>query len=69
MDIAKAERSDLPSILKLQYEAYQSEAEIYGEMIPPLKQTIGELEEEFDEGIILKAVVHEEIVGSVRAKP
>ncbi|NWL86758.1 hypothetical protein DMN77_03990 [Paenibacillus sp. 79R4] len=68
MDIAKAERSDLPSILKLQYEAYQSEAEIYGEMIPPLKQTIGELEEEFNEGIILKSVVHEEIVGSVRAK-
>lgn len=68
MDIAKAESSDLFNILELQYEAYQSEAEIYGEMIPPLKQTIGELEEEFKEGIILKAAVHGEIVGSVRAK-
>lgn len=68
MDIVKAESSDLLNILELQYEAYQSEAEIYGEMIPPLKQTIGELEEEFKEGIILKAAVHGEIVGSVRAK-
>jgi len=38
LDIAKAESFDLPIILKLQYEAYQSEAEIYGEMIPPLNR-------------------------------
>ncbi|WP_202113458.1 hypothetical protein [Paenibacillus sp. MMS18-CY102] len=45
---AKAERADLPHILKLQYEAYQSEAEIYQVMIPPLKQSLSELEQEFD---------------------
>lgn len=67
MIISKAERTDLPNILKLQYEAYQSEAEIYQENIPPLKQSLSELENEYNEGIILKATYNDEIVGSVRA--
>lgn len=40
MFISNANRSDLPSILQLQYEAYQSEAEIYQEIIPPLMQNL-----------------------------
>lgn len=67
MIISKAIRSDLPSILKLQYNAYQSEAQIYQEIIPPLKQTLSELEEEHNKGIILKVSNNDEIVGSVRA--
>lgn len=67
MKISIAERSDLPSILQLQFEAYQSEAEIYQEIIPPLKQSLSELEEEYDEGIILKAANDDVIIGSVRA--
>ncbi|WP_337100095.1 GNAT family N-acetyltransferase [Paenibacillus sp. YIM B09110] len=67
MIVSKAEISDLPNILKLQYEAYQSEAEIYQEIIPPLKQSLSELVEEYNEGTILKVTNNDEIVGSVRA--
>lgn len=46
--IQKAQKEDLEEILKLQYLAYQSEAKLFGDMnIPPLKQTIEELGEEF----------------------
>ncbi len=66
--ITKAQKEDLGKILKLQYLAYQSEAKLFGDMdIPPLKQTIEEVYEEFLEGIILKAVDDGEIIGSVRA--
>ena len=68
MIISRVERFDLPSILKLQYEAYQGEAEIYQDVnIQPLKQSLSELEMEFMEGVILKATCNDEIVGSVRA--
>ncbi|QMV40041.1 GNAT family N-acetyltransferase [Cohnella cholangitidis] len=68
MIISKAEITDLNPILNLQYEAYQSEAEIYQDYnIQPLKQSISELEEEYKLGVILKATYHSEIVGSVRA--
>lgn len=67
--IAKAKKEDLKEILKLQYLAYQSEAKLFGDMdIPPLKQTIEEVYEEFDKGTILKAIDDNGvIVGSVRA--
>lgn len=46
--IQKAQKEDLEEILKLQYLPYQSEAKLFGDMnIPPLKQTIEELGEEF----------------------
>ena len=53
----------------MQYLAYQSEAKLFGNMdIPPLKQTIEEVYDEFHKGIILKAVDEEGlIIGSVRA--
>ena len=68
--IEKAEKYDLSEILQLQYLAYQSEAELFGgKMIPPLTQTIEELTEEFEKGIVLKMSDQDEnIVGSVRAK-
>lgn len=67
--ITKAQKEDLEKILKLQYLAYQSEAKLFGNMdIPPLKQTIEEVYEEFRKGMILKAVDGAgELIGSVRA--
>lgn len=68
MQILRASRGELSSILSLQYLAYQSEAKLCNNPnIPPLKQTLAEMEAEFDNGIILKAVIEGEIVGSVRA--
>ena len=69
--IKKARKEDLEEILKLQYLAYQSEARLFGDMdIPPLKQTLEEVYEEFEKGTVLKAVDEEGgIIGSVRAYP
>ena len=68
--IVKAEYIDLPNILDLQYLAYQSEAKLFGSRdIPPLKQTLDEVVEEYNNGIILKMVDNMgNIIGSVRAK-
>lgn len=70
MKISRAELQDLDEILKLQYLAYQSEAALFGtDDIPPLKQTIEEVEDEYSNGIILKMHTDDNvIVGSVRAK-
>lgn len=67
--ITQAERSNLEEILQLQYLAYQSEAALFGNKdIPPLKETIEEVREEYDRGIVLKMVDEENrIIGSVRA--
>ena len=68
--IRKAEQGDLKEILQLQYLAYQSEVDLFGSRdIPPLKQTLDEVVEEFKSGIILKMVDYKNtIIGSVRAK-
>ena len=68
--IEKAEREDLNEILELQYLAYQSEAALFGTNdIPPLRQTLDEVVEEYNVGIILKMVDENGIIiGSVRAK-
>ena len=70
MEINKAGFDDLEKILQLQYIAYQSEAELFGSRdIPPLKQTLDELIEEYHTGIFLKMVSDDgTIIGSVRAK-
>ena len=64
-----AEAEDLPAILELQYLAYRSEAELLGNWdIPPLKQKLSEVEEEFRKGVFLKLIFENDaIVGSVRA--
>lgn len=68
--IEKAEREDLNEILELQYLAYQSEAALFGTNdIPPLRQTLDEVVEEYNVGTILKMVDENGIIiGSVRAK-
>lgn len=67
--IKRAQKEDLEKILELQYLAYQSEAKLFDNMdIPPLKQTLEEVYEEFQKGIILKAVDDAGVlIGSVRA--
>ena len=66
--ILKATEADAAEILRLQYTAYQSEAEIYNICsVPPLTQTLEQTIEEFRESIVLKAVSDDEIIGSVRA--
>lgn len=69
MNIIKAEQQDLQEILDLQYLAYQSEARLFSNPnIPPLTQTLQQLQQEYENGIILKAVDADNvIVGSVRA--
>lgn len=66
--IVNAQEDDLESILKLQYLAYQSEAKLLNDMdIPPLKQTLQEVQTEYKSGTILKALnATGKIVGSVR---
>ena len=68
MNIEKAEREDLQDILDLQYLAYQSEARLFNNMdIPPLKQTLEDVFNEYKIGIILKALDEKgKIIGSVR---
>ena len=69
MNIKKAEKNDLQKILDLQYLAYQSEAKLFNDPnIPPLRQTLAEVESEYQKGIVLKAVdENNTIIGSVRA--
>lgn len=66
--IMQASINDLGSILELQYTAYQSEARLVNDFnIQPLKQTLEEVIEEYNKGVIFKAVDDSEnIVGSVR---
>lgn len=67
--ITKAREEDLKEILELQYLAYQSEAALFGNKdIPPLKQTLDEVVEEYNEGLVLKMTDENDvIIGSVRA--
>lgn len=69
MIVVRAEKRDLQKILDLQYLAYQSEARLFDNQdIPPLKQTLTDVENEFQKGIILKALDEDKtIIGSVRA--
>lgn len=68
LEILTVCESDLPDILALQRLAFQETARRYNDFkIPPLLQTLGELTEESKSFVILKAVVENKIVGSVRA--
>lgn len=69
MIIVRAEKRDLQNILDLQYLAYQSEARLFDSQdIPPLKQTLTDVEDEYQKGIIIKALDEDKtIIGSVRA--
>lgn len=67
INIRHANVEDAEEILELQKLAYQSEAIIYNDWsIPPLTQTLEEIEEEFAENTFLKACDSDKIVGSVK---
>jgi phosphoribosylanthranilate isomerase len=67
--IESAVLKDAVEILALQKLAYQSEAELNDDYsIPPLTQTLPELEAEIDRQCVLKAVENDRIIGSVRAE-
>ena len=70
LKICQANFDDLQEILQLQYRSYQREAALFGSKdIPPLKQTLDEVIDEYNNGVILKMVNDENtIIGSVRAK-
>ena len=63
----RAEKSDAPQILALQYVAYQPDAQVYGEAnVPPLQQTLEELERDFERMVFVKAEVNGRLIGSAR---
>ncbi|HVO67823.1 MAG TPA: GNAT family N-acetyltransferase [Syntrophales bacterium] len=66
--ISRAGVTDAAEILELQKLAYQSEALLYADWsIPPLTQTLKEIEKEFGEMTFLKACDSGRLIGSVRA--
>ena len=68
MIIERATTLDAKEILALQKLAYIGEAEIYNDFtIPPLHQTIVEITSEIGMQYVLRCVVNDRIVGSVRA--
>lgn len=68
MEIERATVLDAEEILVLQKLAYRSEAEIYNDFnIPPLVQTLENIEKDFENQYFLKAVMDGKIIGSVRA--
>jgi len=65
--IAPATEADLEAILALQKLAYQSEAQRYNDFdLPPLRQTLAEIQADFARMTFFKATAGERIVGSVR---
>lgn len=69
MNITLAQPEDLEEILELQKKCYVQEAEIYNDFqIPPLTQTLSSIRKDFDNHLFLKAVINDQIVGSVRGE-
>ncbi len=65
--IEKATLKDLKEILDLQHFAYITEANRFNNMsIEPLTETLDELIKEYEKGIVLKMVIDNKIIGSVR---
>lgn len=61
-------QEDFAEILEIQKKAFLTEAELYQNFnIQPLTQTLEEMIEECKGKVVLRAVVGEKIVGSVRA--
>ena len=67
--VQKATIDDIPEILALQRASFVPIAEILKNPdIQPMTQTMEELSKEFENGLILKYVHDEKIVGSVRGR-
>ena len=68
ISITQAGPEDAAEILALQKIAYQTEAELNDDWtIPPLTQSLAEIEAEFETRAFLKALDKDKIIGSVRA--
>lgn len=68
MKIQRADISDAERILDLQKTSFKSEAELYNNYnIPPLTQTLKEMQDDFLYKEFLKATEDDKIIGSVRA--
>jgi ribosomal protein S18 acetylase RimI-like enzyme len=69
MIIEQASIQDLGAILALQKLAYRDEAALYDDYtIPPLTQTLEQIQKDFASQLFLKATVRGRIIGSVRAQ-
>lgn len=68
LQITTAKMEDLESILHLQKECYQTEAELHNEYnIPPLTQSMESIREDFAQGtLFLKGLIDGNIIASVR---
>jgi ribosomal protein S18 acetylase RimI-like enzyme len=67
--ISQAEIEDAARILAVQHRAFLSEAALYDDYsIPPLTETLEQLEAQFSDHLILKAEIEGVIVGSVRGR-
>jgi ribosomal protein S18 acetylase RimI-like enzyme len=67
LQIEQASVADAEAILALQKLAYRSEAAIYDDFeIPPLCQTLAEMQQDISRQLVLKATLGGRIVGSVR---
>ncbi|WP_411106443.1 GNAT family N-acetyltransferase [Streptomyces sp. cmx-4-9] len=65
--ISAAAAEDAEQIFKLQYLAFQREAELYGNyLIQPLTQSLDSLKAELAEDTVLVARLGDEVVGTVR---
>ena len=68
IEVQQATAADAEAILTVQKAAYASEARIYDDwQIPPLTQTVIEMQADIERLVVLKAVLDGGIVGSVRA--
>ncbi|MFJ3924321.1 GNAT family N-acetyltransferase [Streptomyces sp. NPDC090022] len=67
--ISAAAAEDAEQIFKLQYLAFQSEAELYGNYrIQPLTQSLDSLKKELASDTVLVARLGDEVVGTVRGR-
>ena len=66
--IKRANVENAAQILDLQKLAFQSQARIYDDYeLPPLTQTLEEIQDDFDRKVVLMAEIDGKITGSVRA--
>ncbi len=67
MKIKRASLENLEEILNLQKLAFQSQAKIYDDdTLPPLIQTLEEIQQDHATYVFLKAVIKDKIIGSVK---
>lgn len=69
IDVREAAASDAGSILEVQRLAFHGQGVLYGDFsLPPLVQTLEELQQDMQRHVVLKAVRQGRIVGIVRGR-